>query len=194
MPIFKPYVSIKIWHRIHHYHFSHFVLENSINSAFRLHANRNNRVPRTFRCWVNNHWRLSRSSSLASRDARPVCRWDGLLHSWRLADETNPLLRMDTGSISGWETFVRLFAIPSWCRQSRRHGRHLVGLVPPNKAPSPQNETWNIIYEWVLVNFTMSSPPAQTKSPPIENFLATVLGVGAQCRPIQFYQSNGRIE
>jgi len=48
------------------------------------------------------------------------------------------------------------------------------GLSPPNKAPSPQIETWNTV-SGVLVNFKMSSSPKQTQSPPIENFLATVL-------------------
>ena len=47
---------------------------------------------------------------------------------------------------------------------------------PPNKAPSPPN--WNMKHyksvEFLSI-FRMSSHPAQTQSPPIENFLATVL-------------------
>jgi len=59
----------------------------------------------------------------------------------------------------------------------------LVGLAPPNKAPSPRKLKRETLYiSGVLVNFIMSSPPAQTQSspaqlqnPPTENFLATVL-------------------
>jgi len=47
------------------------------------------------------------------------------------------------------------------------------GLASPDKAPTPQIETWNTIFSWVFVNFSMSSPPGKTQSPPIENFLAT---------------------
>jgi len=57
--------------------------------------------------------------------------------------------------------------------QSRRHRGALVGLAP-------QIETWNTINKWGLVNFIMSSPPKQTQSPPIENFLATVLWYDVQ--------------
>ena len=50
------------------------------------------------------------------------------------------------------------------------------GLSPPNKAPSPsQIEIWNSINQWFSSIFRMSSLPAQTRNPPIEDFLATVL-------------------
>ena len=61
--------------------------------------------------------------------------------------------------------------------QSRRHGGALVGLGPPQtKLRGPPNSNVKH-YETVkfLSIFTMSSPPTQTQSPPIENFLATVL-------------------
>jgi len=54
-----------------------------------------------------------------------------------------------------------------------------VGLAPPNKAPSPlklKGKTLQI--GGILVNFIMPSPPAEPQSPPIENFLATVLCPG----------------
>ena len=50
------------------------------------------------------------------------------------------------------------------------------GLSPPNKAPSPPN--WNIKHykpvEFLSI-FRMSSHPTPMQSPPIENFLETVL-------------------
>ena len=71
-----------------------------------------------------------------------------------------------------------LYPVPS----PRRGG--FCWLSPPNKAPSPlpklKHETlWSVD---IFSNFRVSSPPAQTQStpagtqsPPIENFLATVL-------------------
>jgi len=50
-------------------------------------------------------------------------------------------------------------------------------LNPPNKALSPLN--WNMKHYksvWVCQFLKVSCPPAQTQSPPIENFLAAVLG------------------
>ena len=56
--------------------------------------------------------------------------------------------------------------------QSRRHG----GLCPPN---------WDLKHyksvEFLSI-FRMSSPPAQTQSPPIENFLATVVSRSRRLR------------
>ena len=58
------------------------------------------------------------------------------------------------------------------------------GLTPLRKAPTPQMETWNNINQlsFFLLIFWVSSPLTQTQSPlaemqspPIENFLATVL-------------------
>ena len=59
------------------------------------------------------------------------------------------------------------------------------GPYPPNKAPRPRIETWNIINQLSFCQFLeCQAPPAQTESPPaetqrphIENFLATVLGI-----------------
>jgi len=49
-------------------------------------------------------------------------------------------------------------------------------LSPPNKAPSPPKLKHETINQWkFLSNFSMSSHPAETQSPPVENFLATVL-------------------
>jgi len=40
------------------------------------------------------------------------------------------------------------------------------GLSPPNKAPSPQIEIWNIINQWICVRFECQAPPAQALRPP----------------------------
>jgi len=62
-------------------------------------------------------------------------------------------------------------------KQSRPHGGALVGLAPPKQSSKPsQIETWNIINRWNFGEFYNVKSPAQTQSPPIENFLATVLG------------------
>jgi len=80
--------------------------------------------------------------------------------------------------ISQYKVFIELFTLIQMfcCKQSRRHGGTLVALAPPSKAPSPPN--WNVKHNtsvefWSI--FRTSSPSAQTQSPPIENFLATVL-------------------
>ena len=59
-----------------------------------------------------------------------------------------------------------------------------LGPVPsPRRALSPQIETWNTINPWSFLSiFRMSSPPAQTQSPPIENFLATVVSRSRRLR------------
>ena len=57
--------------------------------------------------------------------------------------------------------------------QSRRHGGVLVGLDPQAKLQAPQIET-SVKF---LSSFRISSPAAQTLSPSIENFLATVLSL-----------------
>ena len=52
----------------------------------------------------------------------------------------------------------------------------LVGLAPKRSSKPPPN--WKMIHyksEGLLSIFSMSSPPAQTQSPPTENFLTTVL-------------------
>ena len=70
------------------------------------------------------------------------------------------------------------------CTQSRRHGGGaFVGLAPQTKLQAPpklKHETLRSVD--ILSIFRVSSPPAQTQStpagtqsPPIENFLATVL-------------------
>ena len=78
-------------------------------------------------------------------------------------------------------TFMSLRSAKA-ANQSRRHGRDLVGLAPPNKAPSPPN--WNLKpYKSVefLSIFNVKppcanvKPPAQAQSPSIDDFLATVL-------------------
>ena len=50
----------------------------------------------------------------------------------------------------------------------------LVGLDPPKRNPKPPKLKHYKSVEFLSI-FRMSSPPAQTQSPPIENFLATVL-------------------
>ena len=47
------------------------------------------------------------------------------------------------------------------------------GLAPSNKAPSPPK--WNMKHCKSVEILSVLSPPAQIQSPPIENFLATVL-------------------
>jgi len=59
-----------------------------------------------------------------------------------------------------------LFNFCPWSAQSRRHGGALVGLVPPNKAPSPQVETWNTIKSVEILSiFRMSSLSHKHKAP-----------------------------
>ena len=61
--------------------------------------------------------------------------------------------------------------------QSRHHGG-FGGLRPLKQSSKPpsQIETWNTIYQWSFCQFLeCQAPHAQTQSPPIENFLATVL-------------------
>ena len=59
--------------------------------------------------------------------------------------------------------------------QSRRHGRVLVGLDPPNKAPTPPN--WNMKdYKSAKFLSNLNVKPPRTKlKPPIDDFLATAL-------------------
>ena len=68
--------------------------------------------------------------------------------------------------------------------QSRCHERDLVVLSPQTKLQAPQIEIWNTINQCNFYQISMSSPPctnvkppAQTQSPPIDDFLATVLGL-----------------
>jgi len=51
-----------------------------------------------------------------------------------------------------------------------------VGLAPPKQSSRPQIETRNTIDQWIFCQFLkcQAPPPAQTQSPPIENFLVTV--------------------
>jgi len=68
----------------------------------------------------------------------------------------------------------------NFCPQSaqpRHHKGDLVGLAPLNTAPSPQIETWNTITQWNFCQLLEHQAPAQTQSPPVENFLATVLSL-----------------
>jgi len=58
----------------------------------------------------------------------------------------------------------------------------LVGLAPQTNLQAPQIESKTLQIGGMLVNFIMPSspphkrkPPAELQSPPIENFLATVL-------------------
>ena len=60
--------------------------------------------------------------------------------------------------------------------QSRRHGGALVGLVTPNKATSPQSETWNTKLVDCFSNLNVK-PPWTNVKPPVDNFLATVMGI-----------------
>ena len=47
-----------------------------------------------------------------------------------------------------------------------------MGLAPSNtKLQGPPIETRNDVNQWSLSNFRMSIPPAETKKPPIEDFL-----------------------
>jgi len=68
-----------------------------------------------------------------------------------------------------WETVVRGM-IPG---QSRRHGRAFGGLALKRSSKTPKLKHYKSVK--LLLTFWVSSPPAQTQSPPIENFLATVL-------------------
>jgi len=74
---------------------------------------------------------------------------------------------------------VLLVSVPrwnSWLELSCRYGGDLVGLSPPNKAPSPPN--WNIKH-YKLVEYFSSlnvKPHYTNVKPPIDDFLATVLG------------------
>ena len=54
----------------------------------------------------------------------------------------------------------------------------LVGLAPPNKAPSPPN--WNMKHyvSGMFVKFECQAPLHKRKAPPVDDFLATVLGQG----------------
>jgi len=55
--------------------------------------------------------------------------------------------------------------------QSRRHGMALVGLVPPNKAQSPQAETWNTINQLRFCQFLECQvPPHKPKAPVLKTF------------------------
>ena len=50
------------------------------------------------------------------------------------------------------------------------------GLPPPKQSSKPhQIETWNTVNQWSFCQLLNVTPPAQTQSPPTENFLATVL-------------------
>ena len=64
----------------------------------------------------------------------------------------------------------------------------LVGLGPPNKAPSPQIEIWNIINQRNFCQIWMSSPPLHKRNPPTQkhpiDYLATVL---VQCSAHYFF-------
>jgi len=80
-------------------------------------------------------------------------------------------------SCSCWCSFVlqEQHMVSQYSHQSLDHGG-LLGLSPPNKAPSPgkfKQETLSSVE--ILSIFGVSSPPAETQSPPIENFLAMVL-------------------
>jgi len=60
-----------------------------------------------------------------------------------------------------------LFNFCPQCAQSRRHGWALVGLATPNKAPSPQIETWNTINQWSFCqSLECQAPPAQMQCSP----------------------------
>ena len=76
--------------------------------------------------------------------------------------------------------FTSLFTLSQFHKQSNRHEETLVGLAPPNEAPtSPQIEIWNSVNQCFYHIFRMSSPLAQTykRKTPIEDFLATVLSI-----------------
>jgi len=79
--------------------------------------------------------------------------------------------------------------------QSRRHGWALVGLATQTKLQAPN---WNVKhYKSVelLSVFRMSSAPAQTQSPPIENVLATALSLLIHLLPTrrQSYPNETRV-
>jgi len=47
----------------------------------------------------------------------------------------------------------------------------LVGLAPPNKATSPQIETWNTINQWSFCQFLeCQAPPHKRKAPLLKTF------------------------
>jgi len=59
--------------------------------------------------------------------------------------------------------FTSLFTLSQFHKQSNRHEETLVGLAPPNEAPtSPQIEIWNTVNQCFYHIFRMSSPLAQT--------------------------------
>jgi len=61
--------------------------------------------------------------------------------------------------------------------QSRRHGPGgFYGFSPAKETSKPsQTETWNTMNQWSFCQFLNVNSPAQTQSPLVENFLATVL-------------------
>ena len=68
------------------------------------------------------------------------------------------------------------------------------GLIPPNKAPRPikvNSEALSI--GGVFTKFQNVKPPEQTKSPPIENFLATVLLGGVSNKTVEAMETYKKI-
>ena len=59
--------------------------------------------------------------------------------------------------------------------QSRRHGGLWWAYPPKQSSKHPQIETRNVINQCNFCQLWMSNLPAQTQSPPIDDFLATVL-------------------
>ena len=69
-----------------------------------------------------------------------------------------------------WRWQKYLFSVP-WLIQP---GWAFGGSPPKQSSKHPQIETWHTVNQLSSI-FRMSSTPAETQSPPVENFLATVL-------------------
>ena len=94
---------------------------------------------------------------------------------WRFSKFRGVEWQLEHISYTNRKSQALQWKLSSFRSQFRRHGGALVGLAPPNKAPSPQIETGNTINQCSFCQFLEYLAPRRNAKPLYWNFLATVL-------------------